>query len=253
MLVSGKFRFRFRSIPFIAAALAVVLGIALGQWQSRRAAQKTVIAQQLSARALAPKIVLEAQPVAADDLEYRRVSVKGEFVRGWTVYLDNRPYQGRPGFYVLMPFRIAGSDMHVLVERGWMPVNIGDRNQLFPYHTADGEIEIEGMVRRKPGHVMQLGRAATLRPNAIVQNLEIAEFAAASRLKLQPFMLEQTQPTGAPADRPRQQDQQDQLVRDWPQPSDGIDMHRGYAFQWYALAAMAFLFFVVTGFRRGTK
>ncbi|MFD2270541.1 SURF1 family cytochrome oxidase biogenesis protein [Undibacterium arcticum] len=62
--------------------------------------KKTAIAQQLSARALAPKIVLGAQPVAADDLEYRRVSIKGEFVRGWTVYLDNRPYQGRPGFFM---------------------------------------------------------------------------------------------------------------------------------------------------------
>jgi cytochrome oxidase assembly protein ShyY1 len=244
-------------MPFIAAALAVVLGISLGQWQSRRAAEKTAIAQQLSTRALAPTIVLGALPAPADDLEYRRVSIKGEFVRGWTVYLDNRPYQGRPGLYVLMPFRIAGSDMHVLVERGWMPVNIGDRNKLFPYSTANGEIAIEGVVRRKPGHVMQLGSATPLQPNAIVQNLDIAEFAAASKLKLQPFVVEQTQPqpSGPTAGRPGQQeqDQQDQLVRDWPKPSSGIDMHRGYAFQWYALAAMAFLFFVVTGFRRGPK
>jgi surfeit locus 1 family protein len=40
------------------------------------------------------------------------------------------------------------------------------------------------------------------------------------------------------------------LVRDWPQPSTGIERHQGYAFQWYALALMAFLFFVVTGIRR---
>jgi surfeit locus 1 family protein len=121
MLVSGKYRFQFRAIPVIAAALAVVLGIALGQWQSRRAAQKTAIAQQLSARALAPKLVLGAQPMAADDLEYRRISLRGEFVRGWTVYLDNRPYQGRPGFYVLMPFRIAGSDGRGNRDRGHRP------------------------------------------------------------------------------------------------------------------------------------
>jgi surfeit locus 1 family protein len=30
-------------------------------------------------------------------------------------------------------------------------------------------------------------------------------------------------------------------------------MHRGYAFQWYALALMALLFFIVTGFRNGTR
>ena len=31
----------------------------------------------------------------------------------------------------------------------------------------------------------------------------------------------------------------DGLVRDWPAPDAGIDRHRGYAFQWYALAALA--------------
>jgi cytochrome oxidase assembly protein ShyY1 len=43
------------------------------------------------------------------------------------------------------------------------------------------------------------------------------------------------------------------LVRDWPVPSAGVDKHHGYAFQWYALAAMAVLFFVITGFRSGRK
>ena len=42
-------------------------------------------------------------------------------------------------------------------------------------------------------------------------------------------------------------------ARDWPLPSAGVDKHRGYAFQWYALAATAFLFFLVTGFRRASR
>ena len=88
---------------------------------------------------------------------------------------------------------------------------------------------------------MQLGDAGPLQPKAIVQNLAIGEFAAASKYKLQPFVLEQT----SAAD--------DQLQRTWPRPSLGIEKHRGYAFQWYALAVMAFIFFVVTGFRRGSE
>jgi len=42
-------------------------------------------------------------------------------------------------------------------------------------------------------------------------------------------------------------------VRDWPPPSLGVEKHRAYAFQWYALALMALLFFLVTGSRRGTS
>ena len=77
---------------------------------------------------------------------------------------------------------------------------------------------------------------------AILQNLTPDQFADASKLTVQPFFIEQSgPPTG------------DQLVRDWPAVTLGVDKHRGYAFQWYALAAMALIFFVVTGFRRGTK
>jgi len=43
------------------------------------------------------------------------------------------------------------------------------------------------------------------------------------------------------------------LIRKWPAPAVDVDRNKGYAFQWYALAAMAFLFFVMTGFRSGTK
>ena len=100
-----------------------------------------------------------------------------------------------------------------------------------------------GIARRAPGKVMQLGSAPPVTPGAILQNIEVAQFAQASGLKLQPFLVEQTDPA-----QPGEQ-----LVRDWPAPSLGVEKHRGYAFQWYALAVMALLFFVITGFRRGPK
>jgi len=162
-------------------------------------------------------------------------------VRDWPVYLDNRPHQGVAGFYVLMPFRIAGSDLHILVARGWIPRDPANRIKLPPIAAPAGQLTLQGVVRRNPGHILQLGHAERLRPAAIVQNLTVAEFAQASGLRMQPVLVEQTSvlPDG--------------LVRDWPRPSSGIDRHLGYAFQWYALAATAFLFFLVTGFRRGTK
>lgn len=140
-----------------------------------------------------------------------------------------------------MPFRIADSTTHVLVERGWIGLNMANRATMLPYQTPAGEVEISGTVRRHAGRVMQLGRAAELKPGALLQNLDIDDFAKASGLAMQPVLIEQATTLAVV---------QDGLVRDWPKPSSGIDMHRGYAFQWYALAAMAFLFFVATGFRR---
>jgi surfeit locus 1 family protein len=228
-------------VPLIATVLVVALGIALGQWQSRRGDQKQAIAVKLAQREAAAPEVLGPALASADALEYRRVRINGSFAPDWTTYLDNRPHAGVAGFEVLTPFHIDGGDTYVLVARGWAPRDSADRSKLPALKTPAGSIALEGSVRLRTGHLLQLGRQAPLQPQAIVQNVDVAELAAASKLKLQPFIVEQTSATD------------DGLVREWEPPSLGIAMHRGYAFQWYALAAMAVLFFVFTGFRREKK
>lgn len=236
--------FRFKLIPLVATVLVVALGVQLGNWQSRRAEQKIALQAKLAEGARAAPLVLDGAPIAADAVAYRRVSVSGEFVRGWPVYLDNRPYQGKAGFYLLMPFKISGSTMHVLVARGWLPRDPAVRDKLPAYATPEGTVTLQGVARLNAGHVMQLGDAPPLTPNAIVQNADPLQLAKDSGLTMQPFVLEQ----GAPA-QPAGDDAQ--MVRDWPAPSLGVEKHQGYAFQWYALAAMAVIFFVANGFRRG--
>ena len=248
--------FRFKLVPFIATVLLVALGIALGNWQERRAAEKIALEHKLALGNAAAPFVLGAAPLDPAANLYRRVAVTGEFVRGWPLYLENRPYQDRVGFYLLMPFKIAGTDMHVLVARGWLPRNSVQREQLPPYQTPQGTVTIVGTVKLNAGHVMQLGSAPPLTPGAIVQNADVAQVAAASGLQLQPFVLEQStppvpgaaatlMPAGAAADG------DDGLLREWPAPALGVERNRGYAFQWYGLALMAFLFFVLNGYRRG--
>ncbi|HJV87950.1 MAG TPA: SURF1 family protein [Noviherbaspirillum sp.] len=234
-------RFRFRWIPFIAAIIAAAVGIALGNWQTRRAHEKEAIEARLTKRESAPPVSIGGVTLAPEELEYRRVVVRGEFVPGWTVYLDNRPYEGMAGFYVLAPLKIADTGRYVLVARGWIRRDPLDRAKLPPIRTPAGVVELQGIGVRGPGHVLQLGAPELLRPSAIVQNLSVGEFAQASQLPMQPFVIEQLSDT------------QDGLVRDWPRPSLGVEKHRGYAFQWYALAATALIFFVVTGFRRGRE
>jgi cytochrome oxidase assembly protein ShyY1 len=231
--------FRFRWIPFLAAVLVAAIGVELGQWQMRRAHEKEAIEQKLQERASASAVPVASTREAAETVEFRHVVARGEFVRDWPVYLDNRPLHGAAGFYVLMPLRIAGSGMHVLVARGWVPRDMKDRTRIPAYPTPTGDIAIEGIARQHPDRLLQLGALPPLKPGAIVQNLDPDQFAAASRLDMQPFIIEQTSDT------------HDGLVRDWPRASLGIDKHRGYAFQWYGLAVTAILFFVVTGFRRG--
>ncbi|WP_313703825.1 SURF1 family protein [Massilia sp.] len=247
-----RLRFRFRSIPFLATVVLVALGIALGNWQLRRAHEKEAIAAAILERGRLPPMVMgSGSGVHEDDrvdtgvhpTEYRRVRVTGEFVAGWPLFLDNRPHEGRAGFYLAMPFKIAGSDRHVLVLRGWLPRDPREYTRLPKYETPRGLTTIEGILVASAGHVLQLGTAAPLKPGALVQNLEVNALARASGLRLEPLLVQQTGPQLAG----------EVLVRNWPAPDTGIDKHRGYAVQWYALAAMAALFFVITGFRSGRK
>jgi surfeit locus 1 family protein len=207
----------------------------------RRAEQKLALQQQMLVRAELDPVNSNALALAQTPEEFRRVVAKGEFIASWAVYLDNRPYQSRAGFYLLMPFKLAGSEQSVLVMRGWFPRDVSDRERIPEIAVPKGVIQIEGRVRASTGKVMQLGEAAALEPGAIAQNIDVEEFARASKLPLHTFIIEQTN------------DAADGLVRDWPIPSVGIDKHKGYAFQWYSLALVAAVFFLLTGFKRASN
>lgn len=234
-------RFRFRLVPCIVAVMVIALGIALAQWQTRRGDEKVALQARLEARSMEPVLDLEKAIAEPRAVEYRRVRVKGTFLPAWPIYLDNRPHDGIAGFYLLMPFKIAGSNLHVLIARGWFPRNPRNRTKMPEVPTPTGTVEIYGLARSNIGHVMQLGALDAPKPGAIVQNLDIVEFAASSGLQMQPVLVEQLSVSN------------DGLIRDWPPPATGVERHRGYAFQWYALSLMAFIFFVVTGFRRGEE
>lgn len=238
------FHFRFRLLPSVAMLVVVAVGISLGQWQVRRAHEKESIERKIGERESAPPVSMseaELQRTDVGALEFHSVSLKGEFQPGWTIYLDNRPHEGKAGFYVLTPLKIAGSSRHIMVARGWLARDLADRSRIPRIATPAGTIELTGIVRQHAGRLLQLGQAAAITPGAIVQNLDVADMAKASGLQLAPFIVEQTSDTG------------DGLVRAWPRPSQGVDTHWGYAFQWFALAGTAFIFFVVTGFKRGSQ
>ncbi|WP_306391638.1 SURF1 family protein [Telluria beijingensis] len=224
--------------------VVATIGILLGNWQQGRAAYKTELQARQQARAAEPPLDLAPSTPASPDLEFRNVRLQGEFVADWPVFLANRPMGAQSGFYLAMPFRIAGSDTHVLVLRGWLPRPAGaEYGKLPAFATPAGQLMLKGRVVQGAGKVMELGEGPPLAPGALVQNLTPEALAQASGLKLLPFLVQQTQAAG----------RRDALARDWPAPDAGIDKHRGYAFQWYALAALALLFYVITGFRRGSR
>ena len=58
-----RLRFRFRTIPFLATVVLVALGIALGNWQVRRAAEKTALQARLTQRAAMAPLALDGKSI----------------------------------------------------------------------------------------------------------------------------------------------------------------------------------------------
>ena len=202
--------------PWWSAALAAAgcaAGIALGHWQSDRAAQKR-----------------------AAGASQEQIALRGEFEPTHTVYLDNKLHRGRPGYHVVQPIRLAGG-RHVLVNRGWVASG-PSRDRLPEIRTPAGEISLSGV--RLARFAQAYAPEAAQPQGEVWQNVTLEQFSARSGLALEPYVVEQHSPI------------EDGLVRDWPRAESGAEKNDAYALQWYALAALSVILFVVLGFKRGT-
>ncbi len=215
-------------VVLVAAAVGIAATVSLGNWQTRRAEHKLALqAQHDAAERAAP---VEITPRDLAELPQRtplRVKLRGRFVHGLTVWLDNRIMDGRAGFFVVTPLRIAGSDTAVLVMRGFAARDPADRQRLPAIGEPDGEVALEGLALAEPPRLLELGPGPSAGPlPAIWQNLDYAAFEQASGLRVARIVVQQTS------------DGADGLARHWSRPASGAEKHRGYAFQWYALAAL---------------
>lgn len=204
------YSFRPRLWALALAAAACAAGVALGNWQSRRADEKRALGEQV-----------------------QRIVVAGEFLPERSVLLDNKVRGGRAGYEVVAPLRLA-EGIHVLVNRGWVAAP-PRREQLPDVTTPGGRVRIEGIVLAHLPRPLKVGGAPQGR---VRQSVELKEFAAESGLTLQAFVIQQHSDTG------------DGLARDWPPPDAGAEKHQAYAFQWYSLAALAVVLLVVLSFRK---
>ena len=202
----------------------------LGNWQARRAEAKRALGAALEQALHSPPIELPA----ASNVIHKHVAARGRFVAERTVLLDNKLRRGRPGYEVVTPLRLADSEWHVLVDRGWIAAP-ASRAALPEVRTPPGELRIDGIALERLPHALQAGAPPK---GPVRQNLEVAAYAAETGLRLQPLVIEQ------------HSDADDGLARDWPRPDLGIEKHESYALQWYSFAALAIVLLVALSFRR---
>jgi surfeit locus 1 family protein len=227
-------------LVILATLVTVGLTAALGFWQLSRAAEKQALENLIEQRGgLAPW--RGADLALASDLSagfYRPVQITGKWVPGASVFLDNRPMNGRSGFILVTPLKLQDQPFSILVQRGWVPRDFVDRTRVPDIDTPTGLVVLEGRLAPPPSHLFELGPG---QPGPIRQNVDLTAFTQETGLSLLRASVLQT----APANQA--------LQRDWPRFAAGIQKHYGYAVQWFAMsatAALLFLWFQIVSPRR---
>lgn len=243
------------ALIFLGVLVAVFAS--LGNWQLDRAAQRDATHGQIAIAASLPAVTLTADSPSKDMITWRHAEARGSWMHRYTVLLQNRNYQTRPGYWVATPLRLAGTGndgqqraQAVLVLRGWMARDDiiqpsgGGLPQIDPnlslqlaqsedIHLVTGELfahvprlfELwswsESNNSRLPDPLID-----TRQSLPALQNLDLSEYARVSGLELLPIVLAQNSP-------------ELQMVQDWPHPSADADTNRGYALQWFSFCAIA--------------
>jgi len=239
-----------RRIAFIAMLFLVALGIELGLWQLRRAEVKIQKAQQILELAQQPVLNANDRLWTLDQALYHRMRATGHWIPERGVWLQNRPHPlGKDpktgiatGFNLIMPLQLTSNPEMVLwVNRGWVPRSFEQINQVTLVKTQSEKVTIEGVVFPDSGKTYQLAPEAENKASdglKIQENLLIDQGSFFGK-QLLPFVL-----------REQNTEINDGLDKSLPLPKSGVNTHYGYAFQWFGLALMTFLYWGFTAFRK---
>lgn len=221
-------------------AMLVLLGlfVSLGRWQWHRGEAKQTVWAEFQQNS-PPESLGTRKP---DSLpRFARIEVEGQFRPDHQFLLDNRSYQGKPGYEVLTPFHIKDVGL-ILVNRGWVPFS-GYRDRL-PDISQPGSIDtrfISGQLEDLPAAGLASGRAA---PEAGASWPKLTSFptheelqaSLGEKISTRILLLDPKESGG--------------YVRDWHPPGMDPSRHFSYAIQWWGFAAVLLVLYFGLNFRK---
>lgn len=230
--------------PSWFALMLTLLGVAaftaLGTWQLDRAAQKERLLAAFSAAAQATPVDFDSVRDNTDLQHYPHVRIAGNFLADRGYLLDEQVRDGHPGVHAIGVFAGDSEDRLLLVDRGWIAWAHapGTTPELPPLPA--GEIALSGIYAPFPGGGLRVGGNALAAQTAwpkLTLYLDQAPLAADLGKSLLPHMLllDPAPDSG--------------FVREWKPIVMPPERHRAYAFQWFALAVLVLVIFIVKHWR----
>lgn len=228
--------FNWKLTLFVVLMLPVLLR--LGFWQMQRAEEKQQMLDNF--RALTGQPALEYLQVPAAVMEnYLNVTVAGEFQPSLFL-LDNQIYRGKFGYEVIQPFRLDDGSV-MLVSRGWVEGSL-DRRQLPFIGLPAGRVNLEGYLYQPAAtYGLDADAWSTAQWPKVIQTPDVEKMykALGDDAKIRhPFLLR------------LHEGQPHLLMPHWQIINVQPEKHTAYAMQWFGMAVLLVILFVMASIRR---
>ncbi|NOH04287.1 MAG: SURF1 family protein [Chloroflexi bacterium] len=212
-------------LALAGAAVCVRLGI----WQLDRLDQRRAFnAQVESMRALPTLDLNEEVPADIASMEWRAVTVTGEYDFENQVALRNQAHDGLVGYHLITPLHFDGTA--VLVNRGWVPAEGGSAPEDWRIYDESGQVT--GQIRLGQGKPAFGGVADALPMDgtrlAVWNNLDVERMSAQLPYPILNVFIQPNAEAGD--DIPPIPYQPVVELTEGP--------HFGYALQWFTFAAI---------------
>jgi surfeit locus 1 family protein len=216
-------------VGHVLVVLLAVVMVGLGLWQLRRLDERKDHNALLASRSSAPAVALDEllAEVGPEEAEFRWATATGTFDPGAEVLVRGRALGGLPGFDVLTPLRTAGGGA-VVVDRGWVPMDVGERWPVAEAAPPTGEVEVTGLVRasqRRRGLAVADAADGTL---TTIARADLDRLGQQLPYAIRPVLLQATTTAASPTFEP--------LPAAHLLPDLGEGSHLSYAIQWFAFS-----------------
>ena len=207
------------------ATILILLGMAglaqLGFWQLDRLEWRRGMNTQTLARLNAPPVAVNGDTVWEADWHDRQAVALGILDYRSQVGIKNRFYKEEAGIHLLTPMRLEGSDVVLMVDRGWIPQArvSGDWSQ---YDEGEGLVEVRGLLQ--DANPYPSGADIDASPGSLYHREDLALLGRVLDIDVAPMFLLLQPVEGDASGWPRRQFKDLHL-------SEGN--HLSYAIQWF--------------------
>ena len=216
-------------LVFAGTALCIRLGI----WQLDRLEQRRAFNAQVRRSWSQPSLDLnQEQPENIAGMEWRSVTVTGEYDFVNQVALRNQYRGNEYGYHLLTPLLFTGKA--VLVDRGWIPAEGNSAPHDWGKYDADGVVNLSGQIRLGQTKPAFGGVVDPLPENGarleVWNNLDLTRIAGQMPYPVLPVYI-QLAPVETDSEPP---------IPFQPEIELTEGSHFGYALQWFTFATILF-------------